>query len=167
MTLSTCRSWLSHVTYKSVMSHMNQSYHIHVSQFKYEWVISHIYMALSNCRFRGRHCRSHERGECFFYVHSSDLSRFCSTCDVGTTYYSHEPPHDSHELQLTHTPRLSSANTRLTRANRWLTNYQCLSQTTTWLSRTTRDSLTNHHMNLTNHPKTLTNYYWLAPHNSR
>jgi len=37
-----CRIWMCHVTYKWVMSHMNESRHIWMSHVTNEWVMSHM-----------------------------------------------------------------------------------------------------------------------------
>jgi len=53
-----CHIWISHVTYVWVLSHMNKSCHIWMSHVTYEWVMSHIH---ESCRMesvmshRGKH----------------------------------------------------------------------------------------------------------------
>jgi len=59
-----CHIWMSDFTYESVMSHMNESHHIWMSHVTYEWVMSHM----------NESCLTHEWESCRKYEWATHMN---------------------------------------------------------------------------------------------
>jgi len=82
--IESCHIWMSHVTYKWVMSHMNESCHIQMSHVTYEWVMSTCYSGMSH--FTYEWVMSHVNEACHVWIcyvtrmNACDMTHSHMTC---------------------------------------------------------------------------------------